>query len=246
VTKPSGSGLHYSYYEYSGKAWDSLADLTKLTPKTTGVTDSFNLGMQQRPSKFAVHFSGAISIPANGDYTFTVNSDAGAKLFLGTYLVVNNDKHQVMSTSNSSAAITLKTGCYAISLDYYMDSTLVSNSLRPGLSVYISSAALAKNKITKSMLFSEPVSVLRFASADHNFSGPLTYTMANGNLIVTVGFAGAHRLEIVKLNGSIAMQYNGERESVYRITRNSLPPGSYLIQASNAAGTKTVKLLTFY
>ena len=47
--------------------------------------------LHPRPDGWGVVFSGYIDIPADGLYTFTVNSDDGSRLFIAGVQVVDND-----------------------------------------------------------------------------------------------------------------------------------------------------------
>ncbi|MDD5675683.1 MAG: chitobiase/beta-hexosaminidase C-terminal domain-containing protein, partial [Chitinivibrionales bacterium] len=242
VAKPSGSGLQYKYYEYDGAGWDSLKDFSQLTVKSSGVTDSFGVGMRLRAYKFAVHLSGAILIPSDGDYTFTVNSDAGAKFYLSENLLVNNNGAHSMSTG-ASGVVSLKSGYYSVALDYFMDSVLVGGRLVPGLSVYYASAAISKTKIPKSVLFSGDAAVAWFGPENRATADPLTIAMNKDAVTVMVGFRGVHRLDIVKLTGAVEMHFSGARATTYRIKGSALPAGVYMLMASDAAGHKAVKLV---
>ncbi|MDD5675109.1 MAG: PA14 domain-containing protein [Chitinivibrionales bacterium] len=245
IAKPSGSGLQYKYYEYDGAAWTALHDLTQLTPKASGTTDSFGIDRRLRNYKFAMHFSGAISIPADGDYTFTVNADAGARFYISNNLVVNNDGAHSSSTS-ASGTVSLKTGYYAVSLDYFKDSTLAGGRLAPGLSVYYQSATIAKTKVTKSMLWSDPSAVTWFGTRKSALDNPLSFTINKDVVAVSVGFTDPYRLELVKLSGAVVMAWNGARAATYRVNRKQLPAGLYMLRATDAAGRKFAKLLTWY
>ncbi|MDD5673440.1 MAG: sialate O-acetylesterase [Chitinivibrionales bacterium] len=74
----------------------------------------------------------------------------------------------------------------------------------------------------------------------------LTFNMNNGVLSVSVGFTTPYRLDIVKSNGVVAIQLNGERGTTFQINKNRLPAGLYLLRAIDAAGNKAARLVTWY
>lgn len=86
---PALNGLRYEYFE--GR-WDFLPDLKPLTPVKTGVTYDIGLGgVQTRGRSYGLAFKGAITLPADGEYTFSLLSDDGSKLFIDGKEFINND-----------------------------------------------------------------------------------------------------------------------------------------------------------
>ncbi|MDD5675110.1 MAG: chitobiase/beta-hexosaminidase C-terminal domain-containing protein [Chitinivibrionales bacterium] len=249
VAKPSSSGLLYNYYEYDGAPWISVKNKNwaQYTVKSSGTTDSFSLGMIQRNYKIAVRYYGTISIPTAGVYTFSVNSDAGANLFMGDYLVAANDgTHSV--TTGASGDVRLQPGCYPISVDYYMDSTIygTSGNLKPALNVYYKGPGITKTLIPKSVLFNNNVAVKWPLTAGALPGNSLTIAINKGNMLVSVALPGPHQLEIVRLNGATALRLSGQNAAVYSIKRRSLPAGIYTLRATNAAGQKIIKYVPWY
>ncbi|MBP1647371.1 MAG: type sorting protein, partial [Bacteroidetes bacterium] len=60
---------------------------------------------------------GYVEVPANGPYTFFVNSDDGSKLFIGEELVVNNDG--LHGAVEKSGDVMLNAGKHAMLLLYF-------------------------------------------------------------------------------------------------------------------------------
>ena len=73
-------GLDYRCYE---GAWVRLPDFAKHHPARTGVTPNFDLSVQTRNAAVGLEFSGFITIPQDGAYTFYLASDDGSRLFVG-------------------------------------------------------------------------------------------------------------------------------------------------------------------
>lgn len=97
-------GLNYSYYEGN---WSSLPDFNTLTATKTGTSANIDLGVRNRDTYFAMLWQGYITIPADGVYTFELNSDDGSKLYIGNYnngsnaLVSNDGLHASKSVTGS-------------------------------------------------------------------------------------------------------------------------------------------------
>ncbi len=89
----ANSGLNYSYYEGN---WSAVPDFSSLAAAKTGTSANVDLSIRNRDTYFSVLWQGYITIPADGVYTFELNSDDGSKLYLGNYNsastpLINND-----------------------------------------------------------------------------------------------------------------------------------------------------------
>lgn len=73
-------GLAYRCFEGE---WGSLPLFESLVPVRTGVTAGFDLSAATRAERVALQFTGAISLPQEGNYTFWVSSDDGSRLEVG-------------------------------------------------------------------------------------------------------------------------------------------------------------------
>ena len=111
---PTLSGVDYSYYEGT---WNALPDFSSITTVKTGNTTNFSLTLRNINDLFAFKFTGYITIPTDGIYTFYTKSDDGSKLFIGTTEVVNNDN--LHGSQEKSGTIGLKAGKHAITVTYF-------------------------------------------------------------------------------------------------------------------------------
>ncbi len=83
------SGVKWEYFEGAMSSVKQFDDGRK--PVATGESDELTLSMRRRESEFAVRFTGAIEVPAEGEYTFWVTSDDGASLEIDGQKVLDND-----------------------------------------------------------------------------------------------------------------------------------------------------------
>jgi hypothetical protein len=89
AVNPAKNGLRYGYYE--GK-WNALPDFANLKPLRTGQTYVIDLkSIEHRNAEYGFVFEGAIRIDREGEYTFSLSSDDGSRLYLDGAEVVNND-----------------------------------------------------------------------------------------------------------------------------------------------------------
>jgi hypothetical protein len=155
------SGLNASYYEISSGT-KSMPDFNQLSSyKKDSVA---NINYSQTSGKFAASdradsvaavFSGYVDINRDDMYTFYVESDDGAILYIGGIKVVDNDGSHAMKTD--SGTIGLQTGKHSFRLEYWEgsgDAGLIVSWSRPGT---------PKHVITDASFFRIPANEPKFA-----------------------------------------------------------------------------------
>jgi hypothetical protein len=105
-----------------------LPDFSTLGTKLTKVCmDQYNVaprdwatgfpGITNLFEWFALHTTTTLLVPADGSYSFKLNSDDGAKLYIDGKLVIDNDGQHAPTAKE--ATITLTAGEHALSIDYF-------------------------------------------------------------------------------------------------------------------------------
>lgn len=117
VQLPAGGkgSTRFAYYE--GDFGDRLPDFSKLIPKASGVAAAFDLGQARRDGQYALKFDGVVSLPRDGEYTFGVASDDGARLTVDGRLVVDNDG--IHPKTAKDGRIKLTGGVHAVSVTFF-------------------------------------------------------------------------------------------------------------------------------
>lgn len=118
------AGLTYKYYT-STTAPSSVSNISTMKLMATGFSPNTNINLytSATTTNFAYVWTGYITIPVNGTYTFATASDDGSELFFnslsptGTPTVNNDGPHG--TTTVSSSAMTLKAGTYPICIEYF-------------------------------------------------------------------------------------------------------------------------------
>lgn len=119
----SGRGVDYAYYETN--TLTALPSFNSLIPVKTGRVGTFTLGMEDRSKNYAVKFDGTITIPTNGNYTFYITSNEGARLYIGGYSESSNsnivvDYDGIHSTDTKSGTKNnMNAGTYPITVTYF-------------------------------------------------------------------------------------------------------------------------------
>ena len=116
VTQP---GLQFKYY-LNASTNGVVPNLTPLLATSSGIITTnpvFNLSQREFDNNYAMAYTGYLDIPADDTYTFTTDSDDGARLLIGTTLVVDANFNQgqgIPETGN----IDLAAGRHAFRLEY--------------------------------------------------------------------------------------------------------------------------------
>ena len=82
------SGLNYQLY--LGE-WHRLPDFAALKAEDTGKAGNFDISIAEEHEAYALRFTGFITVPRDGIYTFATTVNDGANLYIGDQLVVDND-----------------------------------------------------------------------------------------------------------------------------------------------------------
>ena len=116
ATRISGleNGIQYSYYEGD---WTALPDFSKLTPTKQGVLPAFDLSPRNQPEYFGLEYLGFISVPDDGVYGLSTDSDDGSRLFVDDNMVVDNDGLHGMK--EVKGVVALGAGLHRIKVQYF-------------------------------------------------------------------------------------------------------------------------------
>lgn len=108
-------GVAYSYYE--DKDTMALEDPVKLVPVRSGVMNDFQLAPEKDIREYwGYKWTGCITVPTAGLYTFRTSSDDASRLWIGDTLVVDNGGQH--GTVERIGRIALKAGPHPITVTF--------------------------------------------------------------------------------------------------------------------------------
>ena len=109
------SNLTFDYYE---GGWDNLPDFSKLKPKSSGKSSSFDVyAGGNRRDNYGLVFKGFLKIGKTGKYRFHCGSDDGSRLLIdGEELIRVDGVHPFTS---KTADKELKAGVYELQVEYF-------------------------------------------------------------------------------------------------------------------------------
>ena len=116
------SGLRGRYYALTAPT--SMPDFDALTPYQFVNIPLLSFGSTQascvgsgRSDNFGVVFEGWVLAPTEGNYTFSLTSDAGSQLFIDGFQVINHDG--IHTFSEKTGTVFLKAGQHAVHVNFF-------------------------------------------------------------------------------------------------------------------------------
>ncbi|MGL4553207.1 MAG: DUF1549 domain-containing protein, partial [Gemmataceae bacterium] len=112
-------GLKYRFYR---DAWHELPDFDAIPPLAAGEIASGRITLAAAPRTDAIGlvFAGALKVPADGEYTFEIDSSDGARLLVGGKRVVNRPGKGRAKAAGKAA---LAAGLVPVRLEYFNTTT---------------------------------------------------------------------------------------------------------------------------
>ncbi len=107
-------GIRYDFFEGN---FTSVAGLDIAKVKSSGVVKEFKLQQPEGVSEYGYIFSGYLSVPENGIYTFYIESNDGSKLYINNKELINNDGGH--GAKEELGNIALRRGYYPIAVKYF-------------------------------------------------------------------------------------------------------------------------------
>lgn len=104
-----------TYATYCG-TWPWVPEFADLPAETTGQTAGLDVTILPQETHFGIAFSGYLSVPTDGEYTFYLTDDAGAHLRIHKASVIDDDFNH--TGEEVSGAIRLKAGRHPFRLYY--------------------------------------------------------------------------------------------------------------------------------
>ncbi len=136
------AGLHCRYYEGS---WSRLPDFDTLRVDNTFTVEAVAVPERARDEDYGLTMHGFVKVPADGVYSFSINSDDGSRLLIGDTLLVDNDG--LHGDFERSGLIGLKMGFHPLTVHMFQ----CKGGEALGLS--LAGPALPKQSIPAAMLY---------------------------------------------------------------------------------------------
>ncbi|HEV2352935.1 MAG TPA: PA14 domain-containing protein, partial [Puia sp.] len=213
------TGLNYSYYT-TRTPWTVLPAFSSLTPVATGQMPNISIANATQAFNFAYVWSGYITIPVSGTYTFATTSDDGSALWIGqlkpgsstSTATVNNDGAHGPTTVISKS-LTLAAGQYPICIAYFQAAG--------GAAITVSWSSVQAFGNTS----------LRAIASQYFAGGPSPGGTAPAKPTQVTAVAGSYN----RVN--VTWKVNSNNESGFEIYRATAPTGPWTMLYMAAAGS---------
>lgn len=219
------AGLNYNYYQGT---WTALPAFSQLSAVSKGSLVNISLAPRKREDYFAFKYSGYVSVPTTGIYTFYTNSDEGSRLLIDTIQVVKNDG--LHTARQASGKIGLAAGKHRVSVEYFErtgSQSLLVSYLGPNIVKQAIPNSAWYRSTTTSLSAIPGVGDVEDRSLQSLTLSP--NPAGNQVLINLSGFSGPVRIQVADVHGAILLQQVSASASVQLSTR-SLAAGVYIVR----------------
>jgi beta-glucosidase len=207
----TGSGLTGEYYD--NQTWSGTPVLTRTDPTVDFTWGQDGTAVSPAPGVPAEHWSsrwtGTLTAPATGTYTFSLTSDDGSTLTIGDTSVVDNGGNHAVATK--SGTIDLVQGQrYPVRLDYFNNTQgdqVHLNWLPPGTDRYAKAEQAAKDADV-AVVFANDVESEGVDRPD------LTLPFDQDELIEAVAAANPNTVVVLNTGGPVTMPWLGDVRGV--------------------------------
>ena len=146
ATNATAPGVRYDLFKPTRNFEGRVPDFSTMQPTSSGVVEAFTFPAKADKQP-GFRFSGFITVPRDGLYTFYLRSDAESRLYIGDQKVVQGDRNEKITYDGD---ILLKAGKHAIRVDY------VNDFARADLQVSWETPGMAKTDINGASLSHAP------------------------------------------------------------------------------------------
>ena len=206
-----GSGLTAQYY--NNMTLSGTPVLTRTDPNVNfdwGPNSAVSPGPGVNATQWSVKWTGTITAPATGSYTFSLTSDDGSRLFVGGNQIIDNWRDQGANTETGTVNLTAGQSV-PVEIDYYQDGgdDLVNLGWQiPGQPTPLDQAvALAKSSSTAVVFASN------FESEGSDLSS-IDLSAEQNQLISAVAAANPNTIVVLNTGSAVTMPWVGSVKSV--------------------------------
>ena len=219
LTPSTGTGTGLSAQFFNGTTLAAPAILSRNDPNVDFNWAGASPGAGVPTTNWSAEWTGSITPPTTGTYTFSLTSDDGSRMYVNGNLVVNNWANQVSTTKTGTVALTAGQKA-TIEVDYYQSGSLSNATLGwqvPGQSLQDAAVAGAKSSdvavvfVNKYESEGGDLSDIDLGAAQNNLVSAVA--AANPNTVVVLNTGSAVTMPwIASVKGAIEAWYPGQED----------------------------------
>ncbi len=191
-------GLRADYYDFLAGSIHDIPDLTTLPPTFTRIDLSIDFGRDEdfklpfHPETFATLWRGTLRVPEAGEYTFTMGSDDGVRLTIGSQVVVEHAR--LRAYSETDGVVTLTAGVHPIEVVFYENFVFASCRL-------FWTGPSWEKRVVEPRFFAPPAEVAGIVQPHVTRIEPVSARLGDEVVLRGVGFADTAALNRVTFAG---------------------------------------------
>jgi beta-glucosidase len=205
----SGSGLYGQFYNNM-----TLSGTPVLTRTDAQLNFNWNGGSPASgvaATQWSAKWTGTITAPQTGTYTFSLNSDDGSRLFINNQEVINNWQDQASNTETGTVSLTAGQS-YPVEVDYYQDggaSNLTLGWLLPdGSNSPVNQAANLAKSSSVAVVFANDI------ESEGSDRTSLSLPNNQDQLIEAVAQANPHTIVVLNTGAPVLMPWESQVQGI--------------------------------
>ncbi len=207
-TSGSGNGLSGQYYNNM-----TLNGSPVLTRNDATINFNYNgnsPGSGVNATQWSAKWTGTLTPPATGSYTFSLTSDDGSRLFINGTKIIDNWRDQAANTQTGTVSLTAGQAV-SIEVDYYQNGGLSQVNLGwqyPGSPTLITQAAQLAAQSNVAIVFANDV------ESEGSDRSSLSLPNKQDQLIQAVAQANPHTIVVLNTGAPVLMPWLSQVQGV--------------------------------
>ena len=233
-------GVNYDFHQFTTglSNTDGLTTTNKVSSGTSTSTLSALPGQtaDSDDEYYGLVYTGYISVPTDGTYTFYTNSDDGNKLQIGTTTVASDESPHGARWNTNSVPIALKAGKHAFTLKFY------ENGGGDSLRIEYAGPGITRTELPASALFRAGTAVTTPTISTQPSPSSRTVTVGANVTYTVAANANGGTLSYQWKRGTTNVGTNSATLTLNNVS--SANAGSYTVVVTNSAGSVTSNAVT--
>ena len=109
------SQTNFAYYEGN---WERLPDFDQLKPKSTGISNGFELALGDKQDGYGIVFTGYWTTAKSAKYKFRLGSDDGSRLIIDGKTIVTNDNLHGLEFREAND-VSIQAGLHEVRVEFF-------------------------------------------------------------------------------------------------------------------------------
>ncbi|WP_376796432.1 glycoside hydrolase family 3 C-terminal domain-containing protein [Thermogemmatispora sp.] len=201
---PSGDGQGLQGEYFSNMTLSGSPVLTRLDSQINFDWNGQSPGPGVPATQWSARWTGRLTPPVSGTYTFSLTSDDGSRLYLNNQLLIDNWRDQATTTETATVQLTAGQS-YAIRVEYYQNGG--ASNLALGWSIPGQENALLNQAVELARSSDVAIVFVNDVESEGSDRSSLELPGAQDQLIAAVAQANPHTIVVLNTGGPVLMPW---------------------------------------